>query len=277
MSQRSIRRAAERKARKLARKAASNNPNTSSNQDTTETTINEPQPQTETILNKTNEEAPSPSSSESTISEARLAANRENAKHSTGPTSISGLAASSQNRTSHGLTRHANGRFQLLLCEDAAEFAALSKALEEEHKPATETETILVRSMLESQWLTERAQRLQFTCLDPDSGTVKDSKMFSLYMRYQTTHKNQFHKSFKELQRLRSEIRKTEIGFEAQKIKTEQHRIKMNVQEIELFTKSLTSDIELGKFVTLRFQASQQNPGFDAQFATEKAKRAATA
>ena len=216
MSQRSIRRAAERKARKLARKAASANPNTS-------TTIHEPQQQTETILSATNEEAP-PSSSESTISEARLAANRENAKHSTGPTSISGLAASSQNRTSHGLTRHANGRFQLLLCEDAAEFAALSQALEEEHKPATETETILVRSMLESQWLTERAQRLQFTCLDPDSGTVKDSKMFSLYMRYQTTHKNQFHKSFKELQRLRSEIRKTEIGFEAQKIKTEQHR-----------------------------------------------------
>ena len=270
MSERSIRRAAERKARKLARKAASANQNSNN----TETTMNEPQ--TETILSTTNEEAPS-SSLESTISAARLAANRENAKLSTGPTSISGLAISSQNRTSHGLTRHANGRFELLLCEDRAEFDALAQALQDEHKPETETEIILVRSMLESQWLTERAQRLQFNCLDSTYGTVKDPKMFALYMRYQTTHKNQFHKSLKELQRLRSEIRKAEVGFEAQKIKTEQHRIKMNVQEIELFSKSLTSDLELGKFVNLRFQASRENPDFDAQFVAEKGKRAAAA
>ena len=228
MSDRSIRRAAERKQRKLARKAASLNQNPNN-----ENSMNEQQqPQSETQINGT-EKAPS----SSTISEARLAANRENAKHSTGPTSSAGLAASSRNRTSHGLTRHANGRFELLLCEDREEFAALSKALEEEHQPETETEIILVRSMVESQWLTERAQRLQFNCLDGTYGTVKDPKMFSLYMRYQTTHKNQFHRSLKELHRLRSEARKAEVGFEAQKIKTERQQIKKEAHEIEIRNK----------------------------------------
>ena len=273
MSDRAIRRAAERKARKLARKAASTNP-TSNNENTmNEQQQQQPQPQNETILNASQEAPSSPANTEnteSTISEARLAANRANAKLSTGPTSSAGLAASSQNRTSHGLTRHANGRFELLLCEDRAEFDALAQALQDEHKPETETEIILVRSMVESQWLTERAQRLQFNCLDSDSGTVKDPKVFALYMRYQTTHKNQFHRSLKELHRLRSEVRKAEVGFEAQKIKTEQHQVKMNVQKI-------TSDLKIGKLVSLRLKANNENSDFDAQFAAEKAQRAAAA
>jgi hypothetical protein len=131
--------------------------------------------------------------------------------------------------------------------------------------------------MAESQWLSERAARLQHTCLEPVFGAVENPKMFSLYMRYQTTHKRAFHKSLNDLQKLRSELQKAERGFVAQKIKTEQHKMKSDVHEMDLFIKSMAADIQVGKFTTLRCDALRQNPGFDAQFEAEKAKRTAAA
>ncbi len=72
--------------------------------------------------------------------------------------------------------------------------------------------------MAQSHWLTLRSQRLQDTCIDPETGAVTDEKKFSLYMRYQTTHKRAFHKSLNDLTKLRGEKRKAELGFEAQKV-----------------------------------------------------------
>ncbi len=50
-------------------------------------------------------------------SEAQIAANRENATHSTGPTSDLGKAIVSQNRTVHGLNYNPE-TFHVLACED---------------------------------------------------------------------------------------------------------------------------------------------------------------
>ena len=120
------------------------------------------------------------------VSEAQLTANRANAQHSTGPKTESGRAISSQNRTTHGLARH-NGVFIFLPAEDRNGFEALKVSLAAEHKPTTETESILINGMAESHWLANRAQTLQNTCLT-------NFPLFSLYLCYQTTHTRAFHK-----------------------------------------------------------------------------------
>ena len=80
------------------------------------------------------------------------------------PKTEAGRAISSQNRTTHGLARH-NGVFIFLPAEDRNGFEALKVSLAAEHKPTTETESILINGMAESHWLANRAQTLQNTCL----------------------------------------------------------------------------------------------------------------
>jgi hypothetical protein len=147
---------------------------------------------------------------------AQIQANRENAKKSTGPSEI-GKQASSQNRVSHGLTRH-NGFFKFIAEESIFGFENLRESMLEEHQPTTETEGILVNSMVESHWLANRAQNLTNSCFT-GAGELKDQKLFALYLRYQTMHTRAFYKARNELLKLRAEKQKSEIGFEAQKLK----------------------------------------------------------
>ena len=102
--------------------------------------------------------------------------------------------------------------------------------------------------MAESHWLSHLAQRLQDTCINPDTGEIKDEKKASLYLRYQTTHTRAFHKSLNDLFKLRAEQRKAEFGFEAQKAKleaqqaaeerqNERHEMKKRTNEADLFIK----------------------------------------
>ena len=198
------RRAAAHKERKLARKAGF----------PTETQITSAPapaaPPPPTAIEIPEPGFPFPSlASLTNISAARLAANRANAQQSTGPITESGRATSAQNHTIHGLARH-NGTFKLLPSEDSAGFEALKQSLAEEHLPTTETESILVTTMAESHWLANRAQNLQATCFDESTGQITDPKLFSLYLRYQTTHTRAFHKSLNDLVKLRAERRKTE-------------------------------------------------------------------
>jgi hypothetical protein len=212
------------------------------------------------------------------ISPAQLAANRANAQHSTGPTTEAGRAASSQNHTIHGLARH-NGAFKLLASEDPAGFEALKAALAAEHLPTTETESILVTTMAESHWLSNRAQNLQATCFDETTGQIADPKLFSLYLRYQTAHTRAFHKSLNDLLKLRAESRKTENGFEAQarkeeelRIKNEQHEMKKQRHYWEVIKKDAEACFRISQNVTQNHKAAAENPGFEAQYAAELAK-----
>ena len=222
------RRAAEHQIRKQARKAgfpATPTPNTTATVDN----LNIPEPggplpPLHSMVGAT--------SSKSTASPAQVAANRANAQHSQGATSEAGRAASSQNRTIHGLARH-NGAFLLLPTEDPTGFEALKAALVAEHQPSTETESILVNAMAQSHWLTARAQSLQHTCFDPQTGQISDPKLFSLYLRYHSTHQRAFYKALNQLLKLRSERHKREIGFEAQKRKQEAQDLKNLDAELE--------------------------------------------
>jgi hypothetical protein len=254
---RKLRRAAAHTERKLARKAGFPTPQPNP----------EPPP---AALPETKPPTP--------ISPAQLSANRANAQLSTGPKAETGRAISSQNRASHGLARH-NGAFILLSTEDPNAFEALKAALLAEHQPSTETESILVAGMAEAHWLANRAQTLQNTCLDPQTGQITDAALFSLYLRYQTTHTRAFHKCLNDLLKLRSERRKTENGFEAQNRKNEELRIqnernerKKEHHEWDIRLKRCQLGSQITKNVIANANATIQNPGFEAQFQAEMAR-----
>ena len=206
------------------------------------------------------------------LSTAQLTANRANAQLSTGPRTETGRAISSQNHTTHGLARH-NGAFVLLPSEDPNAFAALKASLLAEYQPSTETESILVNSMAESHWLANRAQTLQNTCLDPQTGQIADAALFALYLRYQTTHTRAFHKCLNDLLKLRSERRKTENGFEAQnrkkeerRIQSERHQMKKDHHEWDIRLKDAAFCHRAGQNVINFMKATLENPGFEAQY-----------
>ena len=232
MAPRDIRRAAERQTRKATRKAGFPIPQSISSAAVAapEETIDP------AVLEIPTPELRVPSHPPSTISPARLNANRANAQLSTGP-SLAGRAISCLNHTLHGLARHGNGAFKLLTSEDPAGFEALTQSLLEEHKASSPTELILINSMAESLWLAQRAQRLQDTCINPDTGEINDEKKSSLYLRYQTTHPRAFHKSLNDLLKLRAEQRKADHGFEAQKHKEEENQRKIERHAAQMVLK----------------------------------------
>ncbi len=211
----------------------------------------------------------------SSISLAQLTANRANAQASCGPKTETGRAISSQNRTTHGLARH-NGSFVLLSSEDPIGFESLKASLTEEHQPSTETESILINTMAESHWLANRAQTLQNSCLDPQTGQITDAQMFSLYLRYQTTHTRAFHKCLNDLVKLRAETRKQQNGFEAQTRKEEELRIKIERHQMKKEHHFWDVRLKDAKFchqtrqnVSANNKAALENPGFEAQYTAE--------
>jgi hypothetical protein len=254
------RRAAAHKDRKLARKAGFPTP------------IPTPPPAPEPPVVAPVPETPKPVTP---ISEAQLTANRANAQLSTGPKTDAGRAISSQNRTTHGLARH-NGTFILLPSEDKDGFEALKASLASEHQPSTETESILINGMAESHWLANRAQTLQNTCLDPQTGQITDAALFSLYLRYQTTHTRAFHKCLNDLVKLRSETRKTANGFEAQerkkeelRIQNERHEMKKEHHYWDVLIKDATFCHRAGQNVANLNKAMREDPAFEARYHAE--------
>ncbi len=145
---------------------------------------------------------------------AQNQANRKNARHSTGPLTDAAKTASSLNHFQHGLS---GGVFRILPLEDGAAYHTLLSGLREEHDAITPTENILVASMAQHHWLSQRAQSVQSNYFVDHDLTAAEQKNLALYLRYQTTHQRAFFKCLNELAKLRSEKRKQEIGFEREK------------------------------------------------------------
>lgn len=159
-------------------------------------------------------------------SAAQTAANRENAKLSTGPVSQEGKAIVAQNRRTHGLA----GRFTVLVWEDAADYQALVESAYAEHNPQTDTEQRLVDSLIKHYWLKERAIQLQEDLIaNVDDPLDADPKKLALFLRYQTTHERSYYKAERELQNLNKAKRKQEIGFESQNRQQEAHQARIRL------------------------------------------------
>lgn len=146
MTARSIRRAAERKAKKLARKVERN---------VVERPFEAAMPAFEPASQAQEHLCfePEPAS----ISNAQLAANRANAKLSTGPKSLDRKATSCLNAVKTGLT----GRTVLLHTDDAAEYQRHVTAYEKEFSPVGPRERDLVQSIADTQWRLARIPGLE--------------------------------------------------------------------------------------------------------------------
>jgi hypothetical protein len=162
---------------------------------------------------------------------AQINANRANAQLSSGPKTPEGKAASTKNNTSHGLT---GGPFTVMPWESQIDFDALRDELRNEHQPATLTERLLVDGMAQHHWLRQRAVALQQDCFDAETHQISDQKSFALYLRYETTHQRAFHKCLNDLLKLRSEKRKSEIGFASHTRQQEKHAMKKQDHKIEM-------------------------------------------
>ena len=161
-----------------------------------------------------------PEQSPVTISEAKLAANRENAQLSTGAVTQSGKAIVSQNATKHGLT----GKFKVLASESQTDFDRLLNGLLRSEAPIDDDEIEMVHQMAEALWLSRRCVRLQNDCFAAlESGTPDDEraahKSLALYLRYQTTQDRTFVRYSTELRKRRNERARAQRGFVSQKYK----------------------------------------------------------
>jgi hypothetical protein len=205
--------------------------------------------------------------------EAQIAANRANAEQSTGPKTDEGKAASSQNRTSHGLS-YVNAYFFLLPWESSFAYEHLLMDFRNEHSPTTRTEDALVERMAQHHWLRGRAEFFESRCFEED-GTV-DEKRLALYLRYRTSHERAFHKCFNELLKLRAERRKVQIGFESQKRVKEEHTRKQ--EKHQMAKERHTWDILLAEAKVDHQQLATLNRDITETqhlVAAEKAKQAA--
>jgi len=214
------------------------------------------------------------------ISEARLAANQANAKKSHGALTPETKATSSQNHTVHGLARHQNGNFRILAIEDPAVFDSFKQSFLDEHQPSTPTEIVLVNRMIESEWLAQRALRLQEAFSDPETGIAIHDKKFSLYSRYQTTHTRAFHKCLTDLNKMRAEKRRAEFGVEAQRLKQQaqtianaRHTMKENLHDLEVHMKDTDLLLAMCKYTDQLFDLKKKHPTFATEFEAELQKR----
>jgi hypothetical protein len=110
----------------------------------------------------TNGAAPSAKSSQlATISERKLKANRENAKKSTGPKTLTGKAYSRRNALKHGFFAKYLFRDYLSGREDPKEFQRLLKGLQEDYEPVGLAEELEVESIAIIHWKLIRVWRYE--------------------------------------------------------------------------------------------------------------------
>ncbi len=157
------------------------------------------------------------------LSDGQLAANRENAKKSTGPRTPEGRAAVAQNRTLHGLT----GAFRVLPNEKQERFEELFNQFTLDENPVGSVEIELVRKMAEHTWCARRASCLLEACflviaqspeqLANSEAEIRVRPELERYERYQAHHDRAYARASAELIKRRNERRKEEIGFESQK------------------------------------------------------------
>ncbi len=95
---------------------------------------------------------------ESTISEAQLAANRANAQHSHGPTSEAGKEKVSYNAVKTGLT----GRTILISAHSAPAYEALMLGYQNTFQPVGPEETALVQSLIDLRWRLDSIPGLEY-------------------------------------------------------------------------------------------------------------------
>jgi hypothetical protein len=164
MTPRSIRRAAERKARKEARKLAK---------------------QITAPAHHDRNTAPTPSP------DTRLAANRANALHSTGPRTPAGKSVSARNALKTALT----GRTVLLPSDDRARYEQHLTSFFDQYNPAGDHECALVQALADTWWRLLRIPALEAALYAKGrtelcDNTAADFLEIEPYLKYEKQFRN---------------------------------------------------------------------------------------
>jgi len=153
-----------------------------------------------------------------TAKQNRTETNRVNSQHSTGPRTVEGKSASSQNAFKHGLYSK-----ELVVpgIEDPAELEALKADLRRDHQPANATEEILVNEMAEQVWRIRRYRRYETKLIscDDENGMFAILKMMPVIQRFMTAAERGFHKALTALRQLQKDR-----GFVPQNAETAQNK-----------------------------------------------------
>jgi hypothetical protein len=99
----------------------------------------------------------------------QVAANRRNAKKSTGPRSADGKKRASLNHVKHGMT----AKTVILLHESANDYDEIREALIKDYAPATTQELMLVDQIAAGYWRTIRSRRFETAMFDNQLRTAK--------------------------------------------------------------------------------------------------------
>jgi len=138
------------------------------------------------------------------ISIDRTSVNRANAQHSTGPRSEAGKQRSALNALTHGLT----ARTAVLPSEDPAAFEQHHRQLLDEFRPATPTETQLVRELADTSWRINRIPLLEADVLSrapsPESPAPAVAALATLSLHGQRLSR-QFQKTLNQLREIQLE------------------------------------------------------------------------
>lgn len=137
----------------------------------------------------------------------QIQANRENARHSTGPRTPEGKARAAANRTSHALT----GRHAILPSESVDGFDNLLAQLRDEWNPETETESQQVEIIAHHWWRLLRAARIEN---DAFTRTLELRRQLALndeverLSRYEVRLRRAYNQAIEMLRKLQSERRR---------------------------------------------------------------------
>ena len=154
--------------------------------------------------------------------EKQIDANRRNAEKSTGPRTDEGKARSARNATRHGLLSQ-----QVVLSdEDFALFGELRRNVQEDLRPGSQLEMLIVNRIVAQQWRLARIpileaelfERLRYDATGADEGLgaawARDAGPYggalARLARYETTLERSTLRLLAELRRLQAERRKDE-------------------------------------------------------------------
>jgi hypothetical protein len=137
---------------------------------------------------------------------AQIAANRRNAKRSTGPKTPEGKAVVAQNATTHGFT----SKHLIVPESERDEFAALEAELLAEIRPKGALEAISFRQLVHAAWNQNRYFRTQVRCIEKSTNPLnaRDPGSFAVMERlhrYQAQMQRAYTRALAELRKLQTE------------------------------------------------------------------------
>jgi hypothetical protein len=100
----------------------------------------------------------------------QIIANRQNAKHSTGPRTESGKRRARRNAIRHGLTAET----VISALEDAADYKTFERAIKSDYSPQAAIEGQLVSRLASLLWRLRRAVTVESALLTIQAGTIRD-------------------------------------------------------------------------------------------------------